>query len=90
MRSQDLLTEEVTFSRANIDNGAPGPLRTPARSLEAMNRASVGTALLSCDTPFGSEPAAARTVAAAPARPDSRSWLVRTRSRLIGGGDHSR
>ena len=80
----------VNAFRANFDNGAPGPFWTLARSLEAVKRAGVGTALLSCDTPFGSEPAAARTVAAAPARPDSRSWLVRTRSRLIGGGDHIR
>ncbi len=53
----------VNAFRANFDNGAPGALRlewTPARSLDAMDRAGVGTAMLSCNIPFGDDPVAVR------------------------------
>ena len=55
--------DAVDAFRANFDNGAPGPLRlewTPAKSLEAMKRAGVRTALLSCNIPFGGDPVAVR------------------------------
>jgi hypothetical protein len=48
--------EAVNAFQANFDNGAPGPLRldwTPERSLAAMDRAGVRTAMLSCNIPFG-------------------------------------
>lgn len=54
--------EAVETFAANFDNGAPGPLRlgwTPAKSLEAMEVAGIDTALLSCNIPFGDDPAAA-------------------------------
>ena len=55
--------EAVNTFRANFDNGAPGAVRldwTPERSLEAMERAGVGTAMLSCNIPFGDNPVAVR------------------------------
>jgi predicted TIM-barrel fold metal-dependent hydrolase len=53
--------DAVNALQANFDNGAPGPLRlewTPAKSLEAMDRAGVRTAMLSCNIPFGDDPVA--------------------------------
>ncbi len=47
------------------DAPAPGPIfgYTPGRSLEAMDRAGVARAMLSCPVPFGDDPAAVRTEA---------------------------
>ena len=47
------------------DAPAPGPIfgYTAARSLEAMDRAGVARAMLSCPVPFGDDPAAVRTEA---------------------------
>jgi len=55
--------EAVNTFQANFDGGAPGPLRlewTPAKSLEAMDRAGVRTSMLSCNIPFGDDPVAVR------------------------------
>jgi predicted TIM-barrel fold metal-dependent hydrolase len=47
------------------DAPTPGPIfgYTPERSLEAMDRAGVARAMLSCPVPFGDDPAAVRTEA---------------------------
>lgn len=55
--------EAVNAFRTNFDNGAPGPLRlewTPAKSLDAMDRAGIRTAMLSCNIPFGDDPVTVR------------------------------
>ena len=55
--------DAVNTFQANFDNGVAGPLRldwTPEQSLEAMDQAGVDTALLSCNIPFGDDPAAMR------------------------------
>ena len=55
--------DSVNAFRANFDGRAPGPLRlewTPEKSLEALGQAGVDVAMLSCNIPFGDDPAAVR------------------------------